>query len=60
MKELQSEEPVVPKQTIDTGGPPCSESQADGVPCEEGGGDCEDCAKAEPAARDLYRARSSD
>ncbi len=37
-------------RTLKSGGPPCPESQADGVPCEELGADCEDCDKAQPAA----------
>jgi hypothetical protein len=42
---------------LDTGGPPCDESQADGVPCEEMGADCEDCERADPIAREAYKAR---
>ncbi len=38
------------RTTLESGGPPCPESQADGVPCEELGADCEDCDKAQPAA----------
>lgn len=38
------------ERTLESGGPPCPESQADGVPCEELGADCEDCDRAQAAA----------
>ncbi len=44
----------------DSGGPPCAESQADGVPCEELGQDCEDCEKAESQAVVEARQESED
>lgn len=56
-KQSQSEEAADLKRYVDTGGPPCDEAQADGVPCEETGGDCEDCGRAEPEAREIYKAR---
>jgi hypothetical protein len=46
-------------KAVDTGGPPCGESQADGVPCEELGSDCEDCDQAEAESREVYKARGS-
>jgi hypothetical protein len=46
-------------EVMDTGGPPCDESQADGVPCEEMGGDCEDCDRAKPEAREVYMSRGN-
>ncbi len=51
---------VKAERLVDTGGPPCGEAQADGVPCEEIGADCEDCERAEPEAREIYKARRSD
>ncbi len=40
------------RKLVDTGWPPCGESQADGVPCEELRRDCEDCERSEPPAED--------
>lgn len=36
------------EKPVESGGPPCPESQADGVPCEELGRDCEDCERGQP------------
>ncbi len=36
------------ERPLESGGPPCPESQADGVPCDELGRDCDDCEKARP------------
>ena len=33
------------KRPLESGGPPCPESQADGVPCDELGRDCDDCER---------------
>lgn len=60
MEEPQSKKRAIGVERIDTGGPPCDEAQADGVPCEEIGADCEDCERAEPEAREIYKARRSD
>jgi hypothetical protein len=57
MESARSEEGTKGQKAVDTGGPPCSEAQADGVPCEEMGTDCEDCDRAEAAARETYKAR---
>lgn len=60
MEAPESKERAIRAQRIDTGGPPCNEAQADGVPCEEIGADCEDCERAEPEAREIYKARRSE
>ena len=57
MEGRQSEDREETREAFDTGGPPCGESQADGVPCEEMGNDCEDCDQAEPEAREVYKSR---
>ncbi len=57
MERLEGELEVGASRAVDTGGPPCGEAQADGVPCEETGTDCEDCDRAEPEAREVYKAR---
>ncbi len=59
MDEKRGETAAERDASFDTGGPPCSESQADGVPCEEVGADCEDCDQADPEAREVYKARGS-
>ena len=50
MKDPRKETPTEADKSLDSGGPPCDESQADGVPCEELDRDCEDCDRA-PADR---------
>jgi hypothetical protein len=57
MERLEAETKAKAGKAVDTGGPPCNEAQADGVPCEETGADCEDCDRAEPEAREVYKAR---
>jgi len=57
MERLEGETKVERSKVVDTGGPPCGEAQADGVPCEEIGGDCEDCDRAAPESREVYKTR---
>lgn len=39
------------ERPLESGGPPCPESQADGVPCDELGRDCDDCERGQPRER---------
>jgi hypothetical protein len=50
MKDPRKDRLTEAEKDLDSGGPPCDESQADGVPCEELDRDCEDCDRA-PADR---------
>jgi hypothetical protein len=49
------EESKIEERPVESGGPPCPESQADGVPCDELDRDCEECERAQPGERGLER-----
>lgn len=43
----------IDERPVESGGPPCPESQADGVPCDELGRDCDDCERGYPEEASL-------
>lgn len=55
---MSAREPKIEEGPVESGGPPCPESQADGVPCDELGRDCEDCERGHPEKRGLEKRRT--
>jgi hypothetical protein len=50
---MRARDSKIEERPVESGGPPCPESQADGVPCDEIGRDCEDCDRGHPKERAL-------